>query len=129
MMDMAKILSKHKMDLPDVMMVGGVDDGTLMGVYEQAPLRGSVVAKTGTIAHAVALAGFINTAQGRVYFGMFLQTRKILRARQVRNQMVAKIANHFGGSRPIDYDHGYRFVSFGQQSGLKKVESGLIAMP
>ena len=44
--------------------VGGVD-GTLAGRFTQAPLRGNVFAKTGTLGEARALSGYIDCVSGR----------------------------------------------------------------
>jgi D-alanyl-D-alanine carboxypeptidase/D-alanyl-D-alanine-endopeptidase (penicillin-binding protein 4) len=44
--------------------VGGVD-GTLAGRFTQAPLKGRVFAKTGTISGVNALSGYLTTASGR----------------------------------------------------------------
>jgi D-alanyl-D-alanine carboxypeptidase/D-alanyl-D-alanine-endopeptidase (penicillin-binding protein 4) len=44
--------------------VGGVD-GTLAGRFAQAPLKGHVFAKTGTLGEARALSGYIDCASGR----------------------------------------------------------------
>jgi D-alanyl-D-alanine carboxypeptidase/D-alanyl-D-alanine-endopeptidase (penicillin-binding protein 4) len=44
--------------------VGGVD-GTLAGRFTQAPLKGHVFAKTGTLGEARALSGYIDCASGR----------------------------------------------------------------
>jgi len=44
--------------------VGGVD-GTLAGRFTQAPLKGHVFAKTGTLGEARALSGYIDCSSGR----------------------------------------------------------------
>ncbi|MDE1154369.1 MAG: D-alanyl-D-alanine carboxypeptidase/D-alanyl-D-alanine-endopeptidase [Acidobacteriaceae bacterium] len=44
--------------------IGGVD-GTLFSRFTQAPLRGHVYAKTGTLGEANALAGYVDTHSGR----------------------------------------------------------------
>ncbi len=44
--------------------VGGVD-GTLAGRFTQPPLRGHVLAKTGTLGESRALAGYLQCASGR----------------------------------------------------------------
>ncbi len=44
--------------------VGGVD-GTLVNRFTQAPLKGQVFAKTGTLGESRALAGFVHCASGR----------------------------------------------------------------
>ncbi len=44
--------------------VGGVD-GTLVGRFTQAPLKGHVFAKTGTLGEARALSGYLDCASGR----------------------------------------------------------------
>lgn len=115
---MKVILKKNNLELSNIMMVGGVDRGTLNGVYKEGPMRGAVIAKTGTLANATTLAGYINTKQGQVHFGIFFQTNNVSRARAARNQLLQKIANGFGGPKPLNYHHGFQFVSFGPQSSL-----------
>ena len=44
--------------------VGGVD-GTLENRFKQAPLKGNVFAKTGTLAEVHALSGYVTAASGR----------------------------------------------------------------
>jgi D-alanyl-D-alanine carboxypeptidase/D-alanyl-D-alanine-endopeptidase (penicillin-binding protein 4) len=44
--------------------VGGVD-GTLAGRFTQAPLKGHIFAKTGTLGEARALSGYLDCASGR----------------------------------------------------------------
>lgn len=51
-------------DWKDSLPVGGVD-GTLAGRFTEAPLKGHVFAKTGTLGEARALSGYIDCASGR----------------------------------------------------------------
>jgi D-alanyl-D-alanine carboxypeptidase/D-alanyl-D-alanine-endopeptidase (penicillin-binding protein 4) len=44
--------------------VGGVD-GTLAGRFTQAPLKGHIFAKTGTLGEARALSGYLDCASGQ----------------------------------------------------------------
>jgi D-alanyl-D-alanine carboxypeptidase/D-alanyl-D-alanine-endopeptidase (penicillin-binding protein 4) len=44
--------------------IGGVD-GTLRSRFSEAPLKGNVMAKTGTLRHVNALAGYLTTAGGQ----------------------------------------------------------------
>lgn len=44
--------------------VGGVD-GTLAGRFREGPAHGNVRAKTGSLRHVHALAGYVNTAAGQ----------------------------------------------------------------
>ncbi len=127
--EIKKILNTHKLDLSDIMMVAGVDRGTLSGPFREAPLRGTVVAKTGTIATALTLAGYIYTKQGRVDFGIFFQTKNLAKAKTARNQLVLKIAGKHGGTQPLNYHQNYQFVSFAPQSELKKLDSGSAGLP
>jgi D-alanyl-D-alanine carboxypeptidase/D-alanyl-D-alanine-endopeptidase (penicillin-binding protein 4) len=56
----AAMASVYKTALP----VGGVD-GTLKNRFKEAPLKGNVQAKTGTLRHVNALAGHLTTAGGQ----------------------------------------------------------------
>ncbi|MEY4616166.1 MAG: hypothetical protein RJB66_1126 [Pseudomonadota bacterium] len=122
LLGMKQELAKYKLDLPDIMMIGGIDHGTLNGVYKQAPLKGAVVAKTGTLANALTLSGFVSTNQGRVYFGVFFQTKNIAQARTVRNQVVMRLAKSHGGAKPLSGRSSFQFFSFGKQSHLAKLD-------
>jgi serine-type D-Ala-D-Ala carboxypeptidase/endopeptidase (penicillin-binding protein 4) len=52
--------------------VGGVD-GTLASRFAQAPLKGHVFAKTGTLGEARALSGYLDAASGRtIIFSIFV---------------------------------------------------------
>lgn len=120
---MKEILVSNKLNLEDIMMVGGIDQGTLFRAYKSNPLRGSVIAKTGTIATAHSLAGAIElTKNKQLIFGIFLQTTKLAKASKLRNQLVSELARKNGGAKPIDYNKGYSFVSFLTQSSLHPVK-------
>ncbi|MFL6467331.1 MAG: D-alanyl-D-alanine carboxypeptidase, partial [Pyrinomonadaceae bacterium] len=68
-------LAKNRMTFTDIMPVAGLDDGTLEGRFANDYSRGSVVGKTGTLGQTdggvSALAGEINTRDGRFLFVIF----------------------------------------------------------
>ena len=72
MIALQNTMRSQAMDLKDVMAVSGADTSTLNPRYDALP--GSLVAKTGTVDPAIALAGMVSTAQGDVYFGYLYKT-------------------------------------------------------
>ncbi len=92
--------------LSDVILVGGVDPGTLGATYRSENIRGSVLAKTGTLNTAVTLAGLLETKKGEVYFGIFFQppsSAYINSLRRLRDKWVVNLIRGFGGSAPESY--------------------------
>ena len=87
------LLRSIKFELPDVLMVAGVDKGTWNGSPEVA---GAVTAKTGTLyTFPVSnLAGMANATAGEIYFGIFFQMKdrsEISKAHASANFMVDDI--------------------------------------
>lgn len=107
---------KFGMDLENVMAVAGADEGTLKPRYDS--IRNSLVAKTGTVDPAVTLAGVISTAQGKVYFGIFMGTESAAdwnNAREDVRRKVWELISLFGGRKSISY-RARRFMPFDQAS-------------
>jgi D-alanyl-D-alanine carboxypeptidase/D-alanyl-D-alanine-endopeptidase (penicillin-binding protein 4) len=74
--------------------VGGVD-GSLMKRFTDAPLKGHVFAKTGTLGEARALSGYVDCASGRtVIFSILVDNHApgTKADREVMDRMVAAIA-------------------------------------
>lgn len=95
---------KYKMDLRDVMAVSGADDSTLNPRYASIP--NTLVAKTGTVDPAITLGGLASTAQGKVYFGVFMDTNgpgDWNRARDLVRKSVFDLIDQFGGSKRFAY--------------------------
>ena len=101
-------LDKYRLSLADILPVAGIDPGTLEDRYTQPLSRGSVIAKTGTLARtdggASSLVGEMQTRSGRVVLFVILnQQGNVLRFRQNQDDIVASIQNTLGGPAPFSY--------------------------
>jgi D-alanyl-D-alanine carboxypeptidase/D-alanyl-D-alanine-endopeptidase (penicillin-binding protein 4) len=101
-------LRQHKLSLSDILPVAGIDPGTLEDRFTADIARGSVVAKTGTLARtdggASSLVGQMQTRSGRVVLFVILNEHgSVLRFRQNQDDIVAAIQNSFGGPAPFPY--------------------------
>ncbi len=101
-------LAKHKMTFADIMPVAGIDKGTLEGRFDTDFARGSVVGKTGTLNRTdggvSALAGEVNTRNGKLLFVIFNQRGGVPRFRSFQNYFVSLVQGQFGGAVPVKYD-------------------------
>ena len=102
-----KELSKNRMSFADIMPVAGLDDGTLEGRFANDYSRGSVVGKTGTLGQTdggvSALAGEINTRDGRFLFVIFNMHGGVSRFRGFQNNYISLIQGQFGGPVSLGY--------------------------
>src|SRR5215203_5828033 len=100
-------LGRYKMTFADIMPVAGLDRGTLENRFDTDFSSGSVIGKTGTLGQtdggASALAGEINTRNGRLLFVIFNQRGSVSRFRSFQNSYVSIIQGQFGGPAPIAY--------------------------
>jgi D-alanyl-D-alanine carboxypeptidase/D-alanyl-D-alanine-endopeptidase (penicillin-binding protein 4) len=101
-------LNKNKLTLADVLPVAGVDPGTLKERYATGDVRGSVIAKTGTLIQtdggASSLVGEARTRTGGVVLFVILnQQGNVGRFRENQDEIVTQIQNAFGGPAPFDY--------------------------
>ena len=100
-------LEKYKMTFADIMPVAGIDKGTLEGRFDSDFSRGSLVGKTGTLGNTdggvSALAGEVNTRNGRLLFVIFNQRGNVSRFRSFQNSFVSLVQGQFGGAVPITY--------------------------
>ena len=103
-------LSKYNMTFRDIMPVAGIDQGTLEERFDADWARGSVVGKTGTLGHtdggASALAGEMNTRNGRLLFVIFNMHAGVGRSRGFQNMLVPLVQAQFGGASPLNYQGG-----------------------
>ena len=101
-------LAHFKMTFSDIMPVAGVDKGTLEGRFDTDFSRGSLVGKTGTLGNtdggASALAGEVNTRNGRLLFVIFNMHGSVARFRTFQNGFVSLVQGQFGGAMPMQYD-------------------------
>jgi D-alanyl-D-alanine carboxypeptidase/D-alanyl-D-alanine-endopeptidase (penicillin-binding protein 4) len=101
-------LKHDQLSLSDILPVAGIDPGTLEDRFTTDVARGSVVAKTGTLARteggASSLVGQLQTKSGRVVLFVILNEHgNVLRFRQNQDDIVAAIQNSFGGPAPFPY--------------------------
>jgi len=100
-------LSRYKMTFADIMPVAGVDKGTLENRFDSDFSAGSVVGKTGTLGQTdggvSALAGEMNTRNGRYLFVIFNQRGSVARFRNFQNSFVSLVQGQFGGAAPLGY--------------------------
>lgn len=101
-------LARYKMTFADIMPVAGIDKGTLEGRFDADFARGSVVGKTGTLPQTdggvSALAGEVNTKNGRLLFVIFNMKGGVARFRSFQNGFVSLVQGQFGGAMPMTYD-------------------------
>lgn len=101
-------LARYKMTFADIMPVAGIDKGTLEGRFDGDFSRGSLVGKTGTLGRtdggASALAGEVNTRNGRLLFVIFNMKGSVSRFRSFQNFYVSLVQGQFGGAEAITYN-------------------------
>lgn len=92
-------VTNHSYRIEDLLPAAGVDEGTLEQRFTREDLRGSVVAKTGTLGgHNVsALAGFAYTKEQGVIIFAILNRDIIGRARSKQDDLVGNIIYQCGG--------------------------------
>lgn len=100
------VLSKHSLKLEEVMPVAGVDSGTLRTRLDGGALRGTIVAKTGTL---VSIDNGVSTLVGVAYtrtrgpllFAVFNSGGGVHQYRRLQDQFVESfIAGEGGPARP-----------------------------
>lgn len=120
------LLKKSGMDLENIMAVSGVDPRTtLSGRYSATGVSGAMVAKTGTVDTAVALAGMISTEQGDVYFGILYRTdgpADWAKGRDAIRGQVVSLMGKFGGKDTISNYHTATFLPFDSSSKLAAIQ-------
>lgn len=101
-------LARYKMTFTDIMPVAGIDQGTLVGRFGDQWARGSVVGKTGTLPRTdngvSALAGEVNTRNGRLLFVIFNMRGGVQPFRSFQNYLVSLVQGQFGGAQTLAYD-------------------------
>jgi serine-type D-Ala-D-Ala carboxypeptidase/endopeptidase (penicillin-binding protein 4) len=101
-------LGRYRLTFSDIMPVAGIDKGTLEGRFDTDFSRGSLVGKTGTLGNTdggvSALAGEVNTRNGRLLFVIFNQRGSVARFRNFQNFYVSLVQGQFGGAEAVKYD-------------------------
>jgi D-alanyl-D-alanine carboxypeptidase/D-alanyl-D-alanine-endopeptidase (penicillin-binding protein 4) len=111
-------LKKYGMGLKDVMAVSGTDTSTLNPRFDSIP--NTMIGKTGTVDPAITMAGVISTANGDVYFGIFLETDGPADWGNGKDQVRSKVFDliqRYGGGRSFQYATR-SFMPFDQESRL-----------
>jgi D-alanyl-D-alanine carboxypeptidase/D-alanyl-D-alanine-endopeptidase (penicillin-binding protein 4) len=101
-------LARHKLQTSDILPVAGIDPGTLQKRYAASLARGSVVAKTGTLARTdggvSALVGEMRAQNGEtLLFVIFNRRGSVVRFRQDQDSLVASLQSARGGPALFDY--------------------------
>ena len=101
-------LRKSKLSPSDILPVAGIDPGTLQERFTGLPWRGSVIAKTGTLARtdggASALVGQLQAANGEVLlFVIMNQHGNVVRFRENQDFFVMQVQNSRGGPKAFEY--------------------------
>ena len=101
-------LRKHRLSTTDIMPVAGVDPGTMETRFAEAPWRGSVIAKTGTLVRtdggASSLVGQMKTASGSTLLFVIMNRRgNVLKFRSNQDFLVMQIQNSRGGPLAFGY--------------------------
>jgi len=103
---LVRALADRRLSLSDVLPVAGRDVGTLHARLDDAPVRGVVVAKTGTYGSlgACALAGVMSTERwGDVTFAILNRGVPVPEARRRQDAFVRAVLAD-AGARPAPYD-------------------------
>lgn len=101
-------LRKHRLSTTDIMPVAGIDPGTMETRFTQAPWRGSVIAKTGTLIRtdggASSLVGQMKTASGATLLFVIMNHRgNVMKFRSNQDFLVMQIQSSRGGPQPFSY--------------------------
>lgn len=96
-------VTRHGKSIEALLPVGGIDEGTLEERFTAPQVRGSVVAKTGTLPskRASALVGLAHTRERGPIFFAILHRDQILRARQRQDALVTDLMFQCGGPSPL----------------------------
>jgi D-alanyl-D-alanine carboxypeptidase len=101
-------LQKRGLTPSSIMPVAGIDPGTLEDRFTGLAWRGSVIAKTGTLARtdggASSLVGQMQAANGEVLLFVIMNQRgSVWRFRENQDYLVMLTQNSRGGPKPFNY--------------------------
>jgi D-alanyl-D-alanine carboxypeptidase/D-alanyl-D-alanine-endopeptidase (penicillin-binding protein 4) len=101
-------LQKHGLSPSSILPVAGIDPGTLEDRFNGLAWRGSVIAKTGTLARtdggASSLVGQMRAANGEVLLFVIMNQRgSVWRFRENQDYLVMLVQNTRGGPKAFDY--------------------------
>ncbi|MFY9554510.1 MAG: D-alanyl-D-alanine carboxypeptidase [Blastocatellia bacterium] len=100
---LVKVLTNHGLKAEDVMAVAGIDSGTLRTRLGDEAVRGSVIAKTGTLVSldngVSTLVGIAYTrAEGPLLFAVFNSGGNVHAYRRLQDQFIEQIIAETGGA-------------------------------
>ena len=101
-------LQKNDLTPSDVMPVAGIDPGTMQDRFAGLTSRGSVIAKTGTLARtdggASSLVGQMKAANGEVLLFVIMNQRgSVWKFRENQDYLIMQIQATRGGPKAFDY--------------------------
>lgn len=96
------VLSAHSLKPEDVMPIAGIDSGTLLSRFSGDGIRGSVIAKTGTLTSidngVSTLCGIANTrSRGPLLFAIFNSDGGVRAYRKIQDQFLTQVIEEEGG--------------------------------
>lgn len=99
-------LANYSLKPEDVMPVAGIDTGTLRGRFESDNVRGSVIAKTGTLVSldngVSTLVGIAYTkSQGPLLFAVFNSDGGVKSYRRLQDEFIEHLIAEEGGPSPV----------------------------
>lgn len=100
-----EVLAEHSLKPQDVMAVAGIDSGTMQRRLTQDDVRGSVIAKTGTLVSidngVSTLVGIAYTRRnGPVLFAVFNSGGNVRAYRRLQDQLIEQLIAEEGGALP-----------------------------
>jgi D-alanyl-D-alanine carboxypeptidase/D-alanyl-D-alanine-endopeptidase (penicillin-binding protein 4) len=101
-----RVLADHALKPEDVMPVAGVDSGTLRGRLDSEDVRGTVIAKTGTLVTidngVSTLVGVAYTrARGPLLFAVFNSGGNVHAYRRLQDQFIEQLIAEEGGASAV----------------------------
>jgi serine-type D-Ala-D-Ala carboxypeptidase/endopeptidase (penicillin-binding protein 4) len=131
MFDLRKLLSQYQLQYQDILPMAGKDssldgDSTVTQLYGNATTNGALIAKTGTVADTIALAGLVMTTTGNYFFHISEYYDGSLRG---KNQALAQIRLWIdslyklnGGPNNVINYSPIAFLPFDHESGFSPTE-------
>ena len=83
--------------------VAGLDEGTLKKRFTENNYQDRIIAKTGTLRHTSALAGYINNST-KTRFALFNHTYNISGSRDIQNKFIKTLMDKYLESERLDYE-------------------------
>ncbi|MBT3586990.1 MAG: hypothetical protein HN509_18910 [Halobacteriovoraceae bacterium] len=99
-----QLIFQDGLNLEDIISVPGTDLGTLRNRFKGPPYNKALVAKTGTLRHTSALAGYLFTPIGATPFGIFNHSYNTTGARELQNKFVPTLFKKIGSPEPFNYE-------------------------